>query len=137
MSISETLSPLLGRLLLGWFFLTQVGHYAGAWEPTLNQMARTGVPGGAFVLAVALLIMVMGAISLILGYHARYGALGLFVITAFSDVMLHAYWRFADAYVRATEFQIFAAQAAIAGGLLLVVGNGPGPIAIDNGGKRR
>ena len=37
-----------------------------------------------------------------------------------------------DAAARAVEFEIFARDFAICGGLLLMVGMGPGPFAVDN-----
>jgi uncharacterized membrane protein YphA (DoxX/SURF4 family) len=39
-----------------------------------------------------------------------------------------------DAVQRGAEFEIFARDVAICGGLLLMVGMGPGPFAIDNRG---
>ena len=132
MSLSEHLSPLVGRIVFAWFFLAQVAGYGGDWENTLTLLAFRGVPGGAFLLAVVLLLLTMGAISLIFGFHTRYGALILFVVTIISTVSLHDYWRITDAADRAADFQHFISNVAIAGGLLLLVGMGPGPIAIDN-----
>jgi uncharacterized membrane protein YphA (DoxX/SURF4 family) len=44
--------------------------------------------------------------------------------------------------VRSADYDIFARNIAIAGGLLILVGTGPGPFAVDNtggggGGKRK
>jgi uncharacterized membrane protein YphA (DoxX/SURF4 family) len=132
MSFSEHLSPLVGRIVFAWFFLVQVSTYLGDWDGTLTLLTFRGVPGGAFLLAVVLLLLTMGAISLIFGFHTRYGALILFVVTIIATVSLHDYWHIADAAERGTEFQRFVSNTAIAGGLLLLVGMGPGPIAIDN-----
>ena len=140
MSLSEQLSPLVGRLVFAWFFLVQVATYGGDWDNTLTLLTFRGVPGGAFLLAVVLLLLVMGSISLIFGFHTRYGALILFVVTIIATVSLHPYWRMENAVARASDFQHFVANAAIAGGLLLLVGMGPGPIAVDNvkpAGKKR
>ena len=143
MSISETLAPLIGRLAFGWFFLMQVMSYGGDWDGTITLMAFRGVPAAAFVLVVILLLLTMGALSLIFGFHARYGALILFTLTAIAMVVLHDWWRIlGNPSLRATEFQLFACHAAIAGGLLMMIGMGPGPVAVDNkgggkgGGKR-
>lgn len=135
MSISELLSPLVGRLVFGWFFLIQVAMYVGEWENTITLMSFSGVPGAAFLLALTLLLMTMGALSLIFGYHTRYGALVLFMVTIIATVAMHDYWRAADAGQRAAEFRLFAGNAAIAGGLLMLIGMGPGPVAIDNAGR--
>lgn len=135
MSISELLSPLVGRLVFGWFFLVQVAMYLGNWENAIASMHSAGVPGGAFLLALTLLLMTMGALSLIFGYHARYGALILFTVTIIATVIFHDYWRMGDPGQRAAEFRLFAGNAAIAGGLLMLIGMGPGPVAIDNAGR--
>lgn len=135
MSVSELLSPLVGRFVFGWFFLSQAVMYAGDWDGTIALMTFRGIPGAAFILAVALLLLVMGSLSLIFGYHARYGALILFTVTIISMVSLHNYWLIRDAAARAGEHQLFACHAAIAGGLLMLIGLGPGPIAVDNAGK--
>lgn len=140
MSVSEHLSPLIGRLVFAWFFLVQVATYIGDWEGTITLMAFRGVPGAAFLLAVVLLLLIMGSISLIFGFHTRYGALILFIVTIISNVLLHDYWRVTGEAARAADFKLFVSNAAIAGGLLLLVGMGPGPIAVDNakgGGKKK
>lgn len=139
MSLSETLAPLAGRLAFGWFFLMQVANYANRWTDTVLWMHAQGIPAAPFLLLVSLVILTMGAISLIFGYHARYGALFLFVITAIATVTLHAYWRiYDDPALRAQEFQLFSCYAAISGALLMLVGMGPGPVSVDNtGGKKR
>jgi putative oxidoreductase len=136
MSFSEKCAILFGRIAFGWFFLVQVATYGGDFNGTVAVMAIAHIAGAPFILLVTLLLMTMGALSLIFGYHARYGALILFVITASAAVILHDWWRISDnTILRTTEFQFFICYAAIAGGLLMMVGMGPGPFAIDNRGK--
>jgi putative oxidoreductase len=45
---------------------------------------------------------------------------------------MHDFWRITDPINRAEDFEIFSRNAAIAGGLLLLVGMGPGPVAVDS-----
>lgn len=141
MSVSETLSPLIGRLVFGWFFLSQVAAYGGDWEGTITLMTFRGIQGAPFILAVTLLLVVMGSLSLIFGFQARYGALILFLVTVIATVSIHDYWHIRDnAAARAADFELFACNAAIAGGLLLLIGQGAGPVAVDNakaGGKKK
>jgi putative oxidoreductase len=133
MSISELLSPLVGRLVLGWFFLSQVALYGGDWDATVTLMHFRAIPAAPFTLAVTLLLLSMGSLSLIFGFHARYGALLLFSLTIIAAVLLHDYWRITgNPGARAADFELFACYAAIAGGLLVLIGQGPGPVAIDN-----
>ena len=140
MSFSEYFSPFVGRLVFGWFFLSQVAFYGGEWNSTIELMTFRGLPSAPFVLAITLLLVVMGSLSLIVGFHARYGALLLFAVTIIATVLMHDYWHITNnPAARQADFQLFASNAAIAGGLLLLVGQGPGPLAIDNraGGQKR
>lgn len=132
MSFSELISPFVGRLLLAWFFVANSVAYAGRWEATITLMAMKGVPVPALVLALGLLVMVLGGVSLVLGFHARHGALLLFAFTVIASVLMHDYWHIRDAAARAADFEIFARNMAIAGALLMVVGMGSGPFSIDN-----
>jgi len=138
MSASEFLSPVIGRLVIAWFFLAQVSYYGGDWDATVELMTFRNVPAAPFVLLIALLLLVLGSLSLILGFHVRYGAMLLFGVTIITTVLMHDFWRIhGNAIARHADFELFARGIAIAGGLLLLVGIGPGPLAIDNGGKKK
>ncbi len=132
MSFSEYISPLVGRLALAWFFLSEVYTRAGAWEANVSLMALKQIPAPPFLFALAILVMVLGGLSLLLGFHARHGAMLLFGFTAVSSALMHDYWHIKDAAARAADYEIFARNIAIAGGLLMVIGLGAGPFALDN-----
>jgi len=138
-SLAEQISPLVGRWLLGWFFLSEAWARASAWNATLALMAMQHVPAPAVVLVVSLIAMILGGLSLLLGYHVRIGALILFAFTVVVAVSVQDYWNFHDAAVRAATYDLFARDLAVAGGLLLLVGMGSGPFGIDNrmDGRRR
>lgn len=141
MSLSEYLAPLVGRLAFGWFFLLQAVNYADRWGNTIALMELQHIPSAPFVLALTLLLLVVGSLSLIFGFHARYGAMLLFAVTLVAAVTMHSYWLIhQNPVARQAEFEIFAYDIAIAGGLLLLVGQGAGPLAADNkiaGGKKK
>lgn len=137
-SFSEVISPLVGRWVLAWFFVANSVFYAERWNATITLMAMKDIPMAPLVLALGLLVMVLGSIALALGFHARHGALLLFAFTIIASVLMHDYWHIHDVAARAADFEIFARNMAIAGGLLLIVGMGAGPFSIDNrmGGGR-
>jgi putative oxidoreductase len=139
MSFSEYISPLVGRLILAWFFLSEAMAYAGQWDGTIQLMALKNIPLQPLLLALALIVMVLGGLSLIFGFQARYGAVMLFGYTIIVSVAMHDFWLINNAIDRAADYEIFARNMAIAGGLLLLVGMGPGPVAIDSmgGGPKR
>jgi putative oxidoreductase len=135
MSFSETISPFFGRCAFAWFYLTSAMDIVGNWRSLALAMADKHIPLPPLVLLLALILLVMGGISLLFGYHTRHGAILLFGMTMLAAVTMHDYWHYADVAARAHQFAIFARDFAICGGLLLMVGMGPGPFAVDNRGK--
>ena len=142
MSFSETISPFFGRCAFVWFYLTSAMNILSNWNGIASELATKHVPIPPLILLVVLLVIVMGSISLLFGYHTRHGAVMLFGLTMVAAFVMHDYWHYSDTGARAAQFQIFIRDFAICGGLLLMVGMGPGPFAVDNqgkggGGKRR
>jgi putative oxidoreductase len=141
MSFSETISPFFGRCVLIWFYLSGAMDVLNNWHHIAETMGYKHVPIPPLVLLVVLIVIFMGCLSLLFGWHTRHGAVLLFTLTIIGAVVMHDYWHMSDPVVRATEFGIFARDIAISGGLLLLIGMGPGPFAVDNtslgGGKGR
>lgn len=137
MSFSETISPLLGRLALAWFFLSEAWMRASAWDSNVSLMNFAGMPAPPVLLAAAVIVMTIGGISLLLGFNARHGAILLFGFVAVASILMHDYWNLKEASARADLYELFARDVAIAGGLLLVVGMGAGPLALDNTGQKK
>jgi putative oxidoreductase len=96
------------------------------------------VPTPPVLLLTALTGIILGSISLLLGFRTRAGALALFAITIAATVTMHDYWHLRVAAARSADFDIFARNIAIAGGLLMLIGMGSGRFAIDKpaGGEK-
>ena len=137
MSFSEIISPFLGRLALAWFFLSEVYARAGAWDANVTKMAMLGLPVPPLLLAAGLIVMILGGVSLVLGFHTRHGAMLLFGFTVVATVLMHDYWHLRNVADYDADYEIFARNIAIAGGLLMVIGLGAGPFAIDNKDKKK
>ena len=139
MSFSETISPFFGRCAFVWFYGAVAMNILTNWHGVVAQLDGRHVPLAPVALVVALVLVVLGCISLLFGYHTRHGAVLLFGLTIVAAVLLHDFWHVPDGPGRWAEFDIFARDVAICGGLLLMVGMGAGPFAIDNrsggGGK--
>ena len=140
MSFSELVSPLIGRFVLAWFFVSQAVIYAGTWDATVQLLALRHVPSPPAMLALAVLVIAMGSVSLALGYHTRHGAMLLFGFTIVTALVMHDNWNIEKPIDRMALYDLFTRDIAIAGALLVMVGLGPGGFAIDNqvgGGKRK
>ena len=132
MSIGESLAPLLGRWVLAWFFLTQAYRYALDWNNTAVLLTMKNIPTPPIILLVVLVGLLLGSLSLVLGFCTRAGALALFAITIAASVTLHDYWHIRAAAARAADYDIFVRNIAIAGGLLMLIGMGSGRFGMDN-----
>jgi putative oxidoreductase len=134
MSYGESIAPLFGRWVLAWFFLVQAYIHAFDWNNTALLLAMKAVPTPPAVLFVTLIGLVMGSLSLLVGFRTRIGALVLFTITVGATVTLHDYWSIDADMARAADFDIFARNIAIAGGLLMLIGMGSGRFGFDGAG---
>ena len=137
MSISETISPFLGRLVIAWFFLSEAWSRIRDWEGTVTLMHMKHIGSAEPLLALAVVLMALGGISILLGYYARTGALILFALTIIMSMLIHDYWKLGPGVDRDADYDLFIRNMAIAGGLLFLVGMGPGPFAIDQPSKKK
>jgi putative oxidoreductase len=101
--------------------ISKITGYAG----TEAYMASAGVPGLLLPLVIALEIL--GAVALIIGYRTRLAAFLLAGFTLVSALLFHN--MFADP----SQSIMFMKNLAMAGGLLLLVANGPGVVSVDEG----
>jgi len=131
MLILQRYGPLLGRILLSAIFiLSGVGKIT---NPSFDgdQMKAKGIPAVTAFLILALIAEIAGAISILTGAKARFGALGLFVYLVAVTLVMHNFWAY-DGPERVHQMENFMKNLAIMGGLLLVTVFGAGPISFDN-----
>ena len=122
-STVKNVSELAGRILLsGLFLLSGVGK-VGAYAATAAYMSSVGVPG--VLLPVVIATEVLGAIAIILGWQTRVSALLLAGYSLLAALIFHT--NFADQI----EMIMFLKNVSIAGGFLLLVANGAGPLSFD------
>ena len=116
-------TELSGRTLLALLFLLAGVGKLGAYHATVGYMASVGVPGA--VLPAVIATEVLGALAIIFGWKTRLAAAllaGFAVLTAF---IFHN--NFADQ----TQMIMFWKNISIAGGFLLLVVHGAGPVSLD------
>jgi len=126
--MEKFLNP-VARLFIAHIFLlsglSKIGQYAG----TQAYMEAMGVPGA--LLPAVILLEVVAAVMLIVGWQTRWAALGLAGFTIISAIIFHA--NFADQ----THMIMFMKNGAITGGLLLLAANGAGYFSVDNHRSRQ
>lgn len=118
-----------GRVLLALIFvmagLQKIPGYAG----TQQYMEAMGVPGALLPLVIALEIL--GGLALALGWQARIAALLLAGFSVLSGLLFHMIPGMSMTGMEAQMQSImFMKNLAIAGGLLMVVALGAGPVSL-------
>ena len=132
MSLGEAIAPFVGRLLLAWFFLSEAYARTVNWDATVTLLGMQDVPSPAVAHFVAVTVLLLGSISLIVGFRARIGAQGLFTFVLVSNVFMNDYWSNDDVIERQAAFDAFSRSLALGGGLLILMGLGPGRLALED-----
>ena len=135
MSFSEKIAPFFGRVALSWFYATVIMDMLNNFHAVSVQLDAKHVPLPPLIIVVALVLLVLGCFSLLFGYHTKHCAVLLFGLTGVGAVLLRDFWHLPPGAVRDSTFELFARDIAICGGLLMIVGLGPGPFALDNRAK--
>ena len=82
-----------GRLMIAAIFLlSAVGNKIPKFDDVAALMKSQGIPQPQVMLAGAILFLIAGSVSIILGYKARIGAGLLFVFLALATYYFHDFW---------------------------------------------
>jgi len=123
-------SPLAGRILLALIFVhSGFGKIAG-FSKVAAGMAAKGVPFAELALVVSIVVEIAGGLMLIFGWKARWGALALFLWLIPVTLLYHNFWAVDPAQYQ-NQFNHFMKNLGLMGGMLLVIGFGPGPFSAD------
>ena len=116
----DSLSFIVGRSLLGLYFigpgLSKVFDYAS----TITLMKIKGVPFSSLLLPATIAIQIFGGLLLILGRNLRIASFVLFGLTIIINIFIHNFWVLAGDPTQAHELQNFIKNLAIAAGLLVL-----------------
>ena len=118
----------VGRIALGAIFVISGFGKLTAWSGTAAYAASKGV--AAPVLAIAMALELLGGLSVVLGFKARWGALALIVFLVPVTLVFHNFWA-VPADQQQLQLVNFLKNVAIGGGLLIVYARGAGAFAID------
>lgn len=116
--------PLIARVLLGLIFVLSGFNKITGFEGTLQYMASYGMPMSAVLLVGAIVVEMVGGLSVILGLWARAGAVALVLFLIPATLIFHT--DFGDQ----TQLIMFLKNLSIMGGLLLVLVHGSGDFSI-------
>jgi len=116
-------TDLAGRILLAALFLIFGIVKLGSYAAIVGYMSSAGVP--AILLPFAIALEVLSSLAVILGWKTRVAAALLAGFSVITALIFHN--NFADQ----TQLIMFFKNVSIAGGFLLLVTHGAGPLSLD------
>jgi putative oxidoreductase len=128
-NLAKGYGPLVGRILITLIFLKSGFEKITGFSAVAGFMASMGMPAAEFLLVGALVFEIAGALMILLGWHARWGALLLAVFTIPATLIFHNFWA-VDAAQYQSQLNHFMKNLAILGALVYVMAMGSGPFSL-------
>lgn len=98
---------------------------------TVEYAESKGVPAASFLIPFTGLLASLGAISIVLGYKARTGALLIIVFLVPITLMMHAFWNETEQMKIQMEMGNFMRNISMLGAAMLISYFGSGPMSLD------
>jgi putative oxidoreductase len=130
MKALDRFGPLFGRFLLGLIFIIAGWGKIMAYSGTAGYMASKGMPVVSLLLPLTILLELGCGLMLVLGWHARWAALALFLFIIPTTLVFHNFWAAPPAQVQ-SQMNNFLKNLAIMGGMLYVMVYGSGPMSVS------
>jgi putative oxidoreductase len=126
----QTCITVAGRVLLSLIFVLSGLDKIANWSGTAQYMASKGLVAVPFFLVMAILFELVGGLSVLTGFKARWGALVLVLFLIPVTAIFHNFWAF-EGMERQMQMIHFMRNLAIMGGLLSIVARGAGLGSVD------
>jgi putative oxidoreductase len=145
---------LVGRVLLCTIFLISgAGHVMQFKDLTEKAMPKVGIPQPQVMLAGAIAFLIVGGVSVVIGYKARVGAVLLAVFLVLATFYFHDFWNVNVDRVKQQSQEVtalseealqkqaakekqdqminFLKNTALLGAMLFIMANGAGHWSVD------
>jgi putative oxidoreductase len=130
MNVQKDWTALLGRILLAVMFVVSGYGKLTGFDGAAGYIASKGLPMPQVLAAIAIVIELGGGIALILGWKTRWVALAFIVFLLVITPIFHNYWAAPPEQVMGQQIN-FMKNLTILGGMLLLLGFGPGRLSVD------
>jgi putative oxidoreductase len=128
-SIPKNIALIIARILISYIFIsagiTKIPHFSD----TIAHISSQGLPLPALLAVLAIVVEIVGGLMILLGFHARVGALALAVFVIIITPIFHDYWNVPASEV-VTQMINLHKNMAILGGLIYVIVCGAGRFAL-------
>ena len=121
---------LIGRILFSLIFIMAAfGHFP---KESIAYASMSGVPAANVLVPLSGIISLLGGLSVLLGYKAKWGAWALIIFLLPVSFMMHNFWAATDPMQKQMHMAMFMKNMGLVGGALLITYFGAGPLSIDS-----
>ena len=124
----------LGRMLICSVFLAAaVGHTSSDVNSLSLAIAAQEALAPTAVLFAAIAWLLIGSLSVIVGFKARFGALALLLFLALTTYLFHGFtfWNIANSQARQDHVVYLVLNLSSMGAMLMILANGAGRMSLD------
>lgn len=127
----------VGRVLLAAIFLmSAVGNKIPNFAGVARIMESVGMPMPQVMLVGAIVFLLVGSLSVILGYGTRVGAGMLLLFLILASYYFHPFWTLQGQAHQEQMIQ-FMKNLSMMGAMTFLIANGAGPMSVDGWLARR
>jgi putative oxidoreductase len=131
MNVLNLSMDILGRVLLGLYFLVPGISKIGGFEKMVAYMTQHGVPLVKPLLVLTIVLQVGGGLALIAGWKTKHAAFLLAGVTLLICVFMHDFWNVYEGGNQGHEMQNFIKNLGIFAGLLILAARGAPRASLD------
>ena len=115
------IAVLIGRVIVGGFFLMNGFNHFAQLKMLTGYVKSKGIPAPALAVGGSGVLLFLGGLSLLLGYHPTIGAALLVIFLLGVSFGIHNFWTVQDQQARIGEMTHFLKNMAILGLLLMTL----------------
>jgi uncharacterized membrane protein YphA (DoxX/SURF4 family) len=121
MSNINNIAFLIGRLIVGCFFLMNGFNHFAQLNMLTGYAKSKGIPAPKLAVGGSGVLLFLGGLSLLLGYHPTIGAALLVIFLLSVSFGIHNFWTIQDQQAKMGEMTHFLKNMAILGLLLMTL----------------
>ena len=110
---------LIGRIILGVYYLYSAVHHFMGIKMMSGYAASKGVPAPTLAVGGSGLLLLLGSLSILLGYQPYIGAIMIVVFLVQVAFMMHNFWAVSDPQAKMGERINFMKDIALAASALM------------------
>ena len=130
-SLLQGAVSIVGRLMIATIFLmSAVGNKIPNFSAVAGYMGQKGVPQPQVMLAGAIVFLILGSVSVILGFKARFGAALLLVFLVLATYFFHDFWNLKGQEQQEQMIQ-FMKNLSMMGTMVFLIANGSGACSLE------